>query len=579
MESGVKPLFEEVNAELLMEYTKNIAQEVRLSGSEEELRAFYYVKGKLEEFGIEPVLEFCDAYISLPVSGDIEVEGVPFTCITHSMGATTPEGGVEGPIVYVGKGLEVDFLNQNVQGKIVLIDGLATGPSVERAEASGAIAAIFINAEYTHEMIVSSVWGSPTTKTFPLLPNLPVVSLTAKRGNEIKSILSENVRANARVQTKVDTGWRKIPFLTGEIKGNVEPEKFVLFSGHIDSWHYGAMDNGTANATMVEVARIIASHKSELRRSVRFAFWSGHSHGRYAASTWYCDQNWEELHENGVAHVNIDSVGAKGASILSENNCMAETKEIVKRSVLKIANQHFNGSRYSRAGDQSFWGTGMPSLLMGLSEQPASEEPAAQAFGQLFGGGKTGGYGWWWHTTEDMIDKIDLKNLRRDCQVYLDIVYDLATAPIIPVNHRLSVAEMKDALNQYADQAKGAIDFGVALERVIELENKLNKMYGLIENGENLSEYEYLFNEGIIQLSQELVPLNYVKGNRFDQDLAVNPVVIPSLSDISKLEQVEPQTHEFFLLRTELTRSINKVNYALLQANRIVDKVLDIENN
>ena len=32
------------------------------------------------------------------------------------------------------------------------------------------------------------------------------------------------------------------------------------------------MDNGTANATMVEVARIISSRAEELKRSVRFAF-------------------------------------------------------------------------------------------------------------------------------------------------------------------------------------------------------------------------------------------------------------------------------------------------------------------
>ena len=43
------------------------------------------------------------------------------------------------------------------------------------------------------------------------------------------------------------------------------------------------------------------------------AFWSGHSHGRYASSAWYADTFWHDLHERCVCHVNIDSVGAKGA--------------------------------------------------------------------------------------------------------------------------------------------------------------------------------------------------------------------------------------------------------------------------
>ena len=36
---------------------------------------------------------------------------------------------------------------------------------------------------------------------------------------------------------------------------------FVLFSGHHDTWHYGVRDNGTANATMVELARACAAQQ------------------------------------------------------------------------------------------------------------------------------------------------------------------------------------------------------------------------------------------------------------------------------------------------------------------------------
>ena len=81
----------------------------------------------------------------------------------------------------------------------------------------------------------------------------------------------------------------------------------MLFSGHIDSWHRGAMDNGSANALMLEVLRVLLPQREMLRRSIRLAFWSGHSHGRYAGSTWYADNFWEELHENCVLHLNADS--------------------------------------------------------------------------------------------------------------------------------------------------------------------------------------------------------------------------------------------------------------------------------
>jgi Zn-dependent M28 family amino/carboxypeptidase len=112
--------------------------------------------------------------------------------------------------------------------------------------------------------------------------------------------------------TRVRTGWMPIPHLVGELAGRHE-DRFVLFSGHVDSWHYGAMDNGTANATMLEVARLLAGRRSALRRGIRFAFWSGHSHGRYAGSAWYADHAWRELHQRCVVHLNIDSTGARGA--------------------------------------------------------------------------------------------------------------------------------------------------------------------------------------------------------------------------------------------------------------------------
>src|SRR3989449_8287433 len=86
--------------------------------------------------------------------------------------------------------------------------------------------------------------------------------------------------------TRVRTGWTPIPHLVGELHGQRE-DRFLLVSGHVDSWHHGAMDNGTANATMLEVARLLAGRRDAPPPGVRFAFWAGHSPGRHARPPWY----------------------------------------------------------------------------------------------------------------------------------------------------------------------------------------------------------------------------------------------------------------------------------------------------
>ncbi|MDF2679340.1 MAG: hypothetical protein K0R47_530 [Brevibacillus sp.] len=567
-------LLQQVSKTKLMEYTQTISKEVRLSGSEEELRAFHYVKQMLEEMGVETELLLHQAYISLPVRSLVTVADQAIPSITHSMGQSVNH--LQAELVYAATGTAQDYQGLQVVGKIVLLDGLATPIAVKTAEEQGAIGAVFINATHTHEMIVSTVWGTPTLENKGLLPSIPVVSVTIETGETIKNYLVKG-QNQCSISTEVETGIRTIPTLIAEIKGQAEPDKFVLFSGHIDSWHYGAMDNGTANAVMLEVARILTQQRSHLKRSLRLAFWSGHSHGRYAGSAWYCDTHWEDLRENCLLHLNVDSVGAKDSTVLTEANTMKETRRLANDVISQVIDQEFTGSRFGRSGDQSFWGTGTPSLFMGLSEQEPSQDPAAKAFRQLFGSGKSGGFGWWWHTTEDTIDKIDPELLERDCKIYLSIVLRSLTSPIYPIDQSEAILDMEQSVLDWQEKAGNRFDLSSTLERIEKVKTSLVTLQDVMGNVTEDAKLTSI-NRCLLELSSYLVPLNYVKGSNFEHDLALKQPAVPKFSDIDLLVQTTPEQQEYYFLLTSLQRKRNEVNYALKQADRLVQETLRLLN-
>lgn len=561
-----------VSEEQLMTFTKEISKEVRLSGSDEERRAFEYAEKTLSDMGFQTRLFFRKALISLPLRSQLTLAGKEFQSITHSMASHTGSDGLTANLVYVGN--ENYRENVSYEGKAVLIDGLATPGAVMKAEEKGAAAAVFITAEYTHEMIVSAVWGNPSIEDANHYPAIPVASVTYRDGQEIKSLLAGSNSSKVHLITEVFKEWRDIPTLTADFTFNPESKDFVLYSGHIDSWHYGVMDNGSANATMLEVARVLSQEKPNFQRNLRLAFWSGHSHGRYAGSALYVDENYEELYDHCLLHLNIDSVGAKNSVVLSEGNTMAETKDLIAKSVNVHSEAPFEGSRFGRSGDQSFWGAGVPSALMGLSEQVPSDTPAMRAFSKLFGSGKGGGFGWWWHTTEDTIDKIDPQFLKRDCEIYLSIVYDFCNPDIIPVHQSKAVEELFNVFKKYQVE----YDFKNLLDVTVDRLKSLRKTVGKIElsfsKKEVVAHYKDDINEWIKNMSRGLVPINYVEKDEFGHDPALGQPPVPSIGNVIKKGHLEKIDHH--VINTTLQRRINKINFKLRELNKLSAKLLDL---
>ena len=552
-----RSIADEVSGDRLLELTRRISSEVRLSGSDEERRSAAYIEGLLREAGLETELLLHDAYISLPGKAEIVAGDEHYPGITHSFSASTGPGGVEAELIDLSAPAKAK--GGVARGKVALLDGLAMAGYVRGVEADGAVAQIYINGDLTHEMIVSTVWGSPGGAERGRYPKNAVISITTEVGKRLRERMQSGP-LKVRVHCEVDTAWRKTPLLVGNLKAK-GTDDFVLFSGHLDSWHLGAMDNGGANATMVEGGRIFGGHRDRLRRGLRVAFWSGHSHGRYSGSAWYADSHWKELRDHCVAHVNVDSIGGLGASVLSEGVAMPSTKALGAAAIAQIAQAEFDGTRVGRAGDQSFVALGIPSLWMSLSEQPPSDHPTARAFSSTVGSPKSGGLGWWWHTVEDTVDKLDPELFVRDAQIYMVALNNLLSEQLLPLSAVAEADELLDRLKELNGIARGRFDLSTTIAAVTEARAAAGALeqWRSRQKGEVSMADANVFNQGLNRLLRGMVGALNSEHGPYAQDPAAGVPALPLLEPIRALAALDPDSDEAKFMTVDLVRARNRL--------------------
>jgi hypothetical protein len=405
------------------------------------------------------------------------------------------------------------------------------------------------------------------------LPQTVVLTVAKEDGDRLKARLAQS-EVDVMLFAEVDTGWRKTPILVADLaSGNGGPdEPFVMFSGHHDTWYLGVMDNGGANATMLEVARLLCKQRSTWRRGLRLCFWSGHSHGRYSGSTWYADHHWMELSRRCVAHVNVDSTGGRGNTVLSDMPASAELRALATEAVRAQGRQELTGLRPSRAGDQSFWGIGIPSLFMTAGEQPA--ESGNNVAAAIFGGSgrKGAGFGWWWHTPEDTLDKMDSDLLARDTRIYVHAIWRLLTDAVAPLDYSAYADALLNELSSLDLNVKG-VDLSPLVSAVQALKAKASALNTVIKSAPDVSASAAI-ESALMKVSRHLVPVDYVGGDRFAQDPALAQSPYPLLDPLRRLQAARDGRDEAGFLNVAAVRARNKMVQALDEALAVLDACL-----
>lgn len=546
-----------ISLDNMMETIRCFSRLHRYTGYPQAEEAADYILKHLECMGIPCKRMEYEAYLGLPLQASLlmtEPEQLEIPVIAD---AFSGEGkGILGELLYLGKEYWNEENLKTCEGKILLSD-----MGAEAAEAAGAYgAAAFVHISITdgdiiHHRTAGTVWGNPTLSDWKHYPRIPSLNIGRADAEKLRR-LAEQQRVQLVCSVKMDSHVRKSSMPVARING--QTDKYILISGHYDSWYEGITDNAAANAILLELARLLWQERQHLTRGVCFAWWSGHSDGRYAGSAWYCENYWEDLRKNCVAHINLDLCGCKNAKRVSARATGMEalhfTSDVIER---------FTGRRppsyipMIRGADQSFWGINIPISIM-LKYEPEPEERTSPCPG----GGP------WWHTASDTMDKLDPELLVRDAKMNGLLAASLCMEPVLPIDIEGFINEMEHFLRELDDKLLPEFHMLPVWERLERLKLLCRTIQEYLRAGR-------LSDDFIKDTAGELVRVTYSEKSRYEQDEAAAARPFPGLQRaVAVMAHPEPEL-KYLAAKTTFVRQRNRLADSLEQVIRRMERRIE----
>jgi hypothetical protein len=319
----------------------------RAGGSAGATASAMWIKKQFENFGLETRLEsfeFTNWNLPSPPTLVIDEDGALDTTEdqvamdsfqSEHYSWPTPEGGVFADLVVLplppaahrneigATSINTTLWNTiNTSGKIVLVGReVRWSPAWEQDYESKLAAQTPAAVVYTWwyqwmsdaPPTFSSVGGRPASSLGPYYWDLeiPTGSVNYNQGWLIREREnSANVSAKVTISSIISSGPHYN--VVGELRGNTQPEKFVIISGHYDSvMTAGFLDNAAGTAGVLELARVFSHATREgLFNSgctLLFVALASEELGLVGA-TYYVKQHKAEM-KDIVAVVNLDCIG------------------------------------------------------------------------------------------------------------------------------------------------------------------------------------------------------------------------------------------------------------------------------
>ena len=344
-------------------------------------------------------------------------------------------------------------------GKMVLVEVSYAPPVPEKARIAyemGAAGIMCMNWGNDEEVIcrrgLKGVWGNPTEANFHCIPEIVGVGVTRGAGLKLKQLCSGGAK---KVEVKVTA--IAGPHLEHRPPAHSDPAtamaaamNFCWSAPTLDAWKPGVTCNATGNATTLEICRILSKHRQELDRDVYFVFWDGHEVAEAAGSTWFVDNNWDNLNKHCVCYMHIDSTGVKETELyeIKASGGVARLcqEEHQRRSSLSWSCAPWHSRK---SAIRVLWASAFPPLRRG---SPSPKNIWSTRTARHSGGGTTPSRTGRTNAIPAALEEDTQSNAQGP-------VYDLATAKILPYDFSDKLSAFHTNVKKIADKFGDHMDF------------------------------------------------------------------------------------------------------------------------
>ncbi len=510
--------------------------------------------------------------LSIPLRAEVRAEGRTIRAKPPSSALPVPQGRTAKLVrleanphalrsynrdiatLFGGSIRSVEQAKDMVGGRIAIISGFGNPALSSLIEEWGGVGLIAVNPGIDiHWGTCTTIWGSPDLADLPRKPKIPVVAVNNPDGRVLMALADRG--GEATIVTEMLEGWfmQKVPVAT--IPGTQEPEKYVLVHGHYDSWDVGVGDNATGDATLMELARVLWQGRRDLKRSVKLAWWPGHSTGRYAGSTWFTDAFALDIDRNCLAQINCDSPGCRWATSYHQTRAFTESAALAADAIRDVVpDADIKTMRPPQAGDYSFNNIGLPSFYMLSSTMPDAERREKNYYDVSGCGANIA-----WHTENDTLEIADRDILLTDMKIYLLSALRIANAEVLPFDWSATCDEFLATIARYEKASQGMADLSAAREAT----ERLKVALGRLGNAPAATK-----NAVLHALGRILVPINYTREPRFRHDPAYTVPPLPTLAVAAELPDLPEALRK--PAQVELMRGQNRYLAAIEAATRLV---------